>query len=227
MARQRRDGRFRPPELRGTLGTLLRTTLAQANTLRDALERGAREGRSRLDAALATSRQSRERQDALADLGQIVLDLIRDGEIDLAELPEAREIVAHLDELDASHDDNDDESAAAPLARNRRPRPDNDDGTVSANTWAPPNRAKRPAAPVWRPPVDDEADTTPPRARQTKVTARERPKRPDDEITARERPSPSSSARKGGISFEEDDDDLAEFMHPDDVPPKGSPESDS
>jgi hypothetical protein len=28
--------------------------------------------------------------------------------------------------------------------------------------------------------------------------------------------------RKGGISFEEDDDDLADYMHPDDVPPKPS-----
>src|SRR6185312_17297286 len=65
MARQRRGG-FRPPELRGTLGTLLRTTLAQAGGL-------AREGRARLDDALA----GRKRNEALAELGEIVLDLIR------------------------------------------------------------------------------------------------------------------------------------------------------
>src|SRR5262245_36566908 len=93
MARQRRTGRS---ELRGTLGTLLRTTLAQAGTLRDALERGAREGRNRLDAA----RESRRRNDALAHLGEIVLDLIREGEIDLAELPELKRLVAELDEMD-------------------------------------------------------------------------------------------------------------------------------
>src|SRR5215470_9516376 len=74
MASKRRGG-FRPPELRGTLGTLLRTT---TGVVRDALERGAREGRARLDDV----RLSRRRQDALADLGELVLSLIRRGEID-------------------------------------------------------------------------------------------------------------------------------------------------
>jgi hypothetical protein len=32
---------------------------------------------------------------------------------------------------------------------------------------------------------------------------------------------PRDPARKGGISFE--DDDLADYMHPDDVPPKSAP----
>src|SRR6185436_17468369 len=95
MARQRRGGGFRP-EIRGTLGTLLRTTLEQAGVVRDALERGARSGRSRLDDVLA----GRRRKDALAELGELVLDLIRRGEIDLGELPEARELVQYLDELD-------------------------------------------------------------------------------------------------------------------------------
>src|SRR3954469_3490720 len=92
MASKRRGG-FRPPELRGTLGTLLRTT---TGVVRDALERGAREGRARLDSA----RASRRRHDALADLGELVLDLIRRGEIDLGELPEARDLVRELDDLD-------------------------------------------------------------------------------------------------------------------------------
>src|SRR5690242_17059129 len=96
MARQRRGG-FRPPEIRGTLGTLLRTTLEQAGVVRDALERSARSGRSRLDSALA----GRRRKDALAELGELVLDLIRRGEIDLGELPEAADLVRHLDDLDA------------------------------------------------------------------------------------------------------------------------------
>src|SRR5215831_4534259 len=96
MASKRRGG-FGPPELRGTLGTLLRTT---TGVVRDALERGAREGRARLDDV----RASRRRQDTLADLGELVLDLIRRGEIDLAELPEARDLVRLLDELDAEPD---------------------------------------------------------------------------------------------------------------------------
>src|SRR6185295_6691360 len=99
MASKRRGG-FRPPELRGTLGTLLRTT---TGVVRDALERGARQGRARLDvarASLESSRASHRRHDALADLGELILDLIRRGEIDLAELPEAHDLVRELDQLD-------------------------------------------------------------------------------------------------------------------------------
>jgi hypothetical protein len=234
MARQRRGGGFRPPELplRGTLGTLLRTAAAQVGPLRDALERtareGLREGRERLDDALAArasgSRRraahlaDSERTDALADLGAVVLDLIRQGEIDLAELPEVRDIVAHLDEIDATsadsiHADDDADNYASPPSRNRfdARRRDKDDGSVSSKTWRPP--PKKPAPKVWRPPVDNEEPSPP---------------RPTDEITARGRPvpRPKDPLRKGGISFD-DDDDLADYMHPDDVPPKSPKDGDS
>lgn len=236
MARQRRGGGFRPPELplRGTLGTLLRTAAAQVGPLRDALERTAREGlgeaRSRLDDALAARasgsrrRYDDHRTDALAELGAIVLDLIRQGEIDLGELPEVREIVSQLDDIDAAaHDGDHDEHVADPPSRNRfdARRRDESDGTVSSKTWRPPALGARPAAPppakkpparVWRPPVDNE----------------EAPHRPADEITARERPVPlpKDPLRKGGISFD-DDEDLAEYMHPDDVPAKPPKDGDS
>lgn len=184
MARQRRGGGFRTPELKGTLGTLLRTT-------REVLERGAREGRERLDEALA----SRRRDAALAELGEVVLDLIRRGEVDVADLPEAREIVARLDELD------EEESPAPPPQPPRdrfdRRRGSDSDGTVSAKTWAPPNKKKAPER-VWRPTAPEE----PPPAAPTR-----------------------SKEKKGGISFE--DEDLAEYMHPDDVPPKGTKPGDS
>src|SRR5687768_17033784 len=150
MARQRRGGGFRPPELRGTLGTLLRTTLQQAGAVRDALERGAREGRSRLDEA----RASRRRHDALAELGEIVLGLIRSGEIDLDELPEARAVLRDLEELDADGDDGDrdrEEPIDDRLRERSRPRsggrrvsersPSESDGTVSSRGWTPPRRA--------------------------------------------------------------------------------------
>jgi hypothetical protein len=168
--------------------------------VREVLERGAREGRSRLDDALS----GRRRTDALADLGEAVLELIRSGEIDLDEIPEVRDIVAHLDELDAGHPEEHDAPPAAAPARSRfdSRRRDEDDGTVSSQRALP---IKKPAARggVWRPP----ADSVEPR--------------PADEITARETPKPR---KKGGISFEDDDDsDLADYMHPDDVPKK--PES--
>jgi hypothetical protein len=249
MARQRRGGGFRPPELRGTLGTLLRTTLAQAGSLRDVLERGAREGRSRLDSALS----NRRRSDALADLGEIVLDLIRRGEIDLGELPEVRDIVAHLDEIDAGvdHDEQHDEESTPPPSRNRfdarrsssslsspskssRAARDDDDGTVSSRTWSRPSPAK-PQPRVWRPPVDEDADTEPP-PRPSRPTARPKavdasdetqPGRPPHRRSADDlRTSRKDPTRKGGIHFD-DDDDLDEYMHPDDVPPKTPPDSDS
>jgi hypothetical protein len=196
------SGGFRPPELRGTLGTLINTALSQAGVVRNALERGAREGKSRLDEA----RNNRRRHDALAELGEILLQLIRDGEIDLAELPEAREIVRHLDELDGEEQDLDE--VVRPQTRSRfDDRRGDDDGTVSsARPWS----AKKPAAApqrVWRP-VDLEPDVeqTPPPSRE--------PRR-----------LPNNPSRKGGIAF--DDEDLAEYMHPDDVPPKPPTDGDA
>jgi hypothetical protein len=291
MASKRRGG-FRPPELRGTLGTLLRTT---TGVVRDALERGAREGRARLDSA----RASRRRRDALADLGELVLDLIRRGEIDLGELPEARELVRELDELD-------DTDAAVAEPEPEPPRPavrrrfddrarttrgdSGDDGTVSSGAalrsgrptpldrpprGGEPPSSRTPTKPMRgssRPRSDDSpdadrrsrierwdsahtsplsrADRSMPAARDTErenpaaaaerpAAATERPdrdtERPDrdtereaDRDDDRERSDrrsattiPRDPARKGGISFE--DDDLADYMHPDDVPPKPAP----
>lgn len=203
MARQRRGG-FRPPELRGTLGTLLRTA---APAVRDVLERGVREGRARLDDALS----GRRRSDALAELGETVLDLIRRGEIDIADLPEVHDIVAHLDELDAEHPSGHEPEPPPPprkrfddrTAKTRNDLPprgrdrDRDDGTVSSRTWSPPRAAP---ARVWKPP------------------AAEAPRPADEIATARERPA--TTPKRGGIAFDDDDSDLAEYMHPDDVPPK-------
>ncbi len=209
MARQRRGG-FSPPELRGTLGTLLRTTLQQAGVVREALERGAREGRSRLDGLRTDLRSSRRRTEALAELGEIVLDLIQRGEIDVDELPEARPIIEHIAELDADESPRDAERDSAPTVAppNRRSRfddrPSADDGTVSATRWKPPTRRDKPTR-VWKPgaeaapPVDELAPPT--------VPGHKKPRDPE---------------RKGGISFgnDEDDADLAEYMNPDDVPKK-------
>jgi hypothetical protein len=228
MARQRRGGGsgsgsgFRTPELRGTLGTLLRTTLQQAGVVRDAIERGAREGRSRLDEA----RLARRRTDALADLGEIVLDLIRRDEIDLSELPEAADVVRYLDELDADahsdHDDrHDDERFAKPPTRTRfdaRGRPArstrppaieaDDDGTVSSASSSSTSYASSStnAPRVWRPSLNEDTDADAKPAPRSKPTLTRDPN------------------RKGGIRFDADDDeddsDLADYMHPDDVPPK-------
>lgn len=213
MATKRRSGGgFRPPEIRGTLGTLLRSAIQQAGGVRDALERGAREGRNRLDSL----RADRRRNDALAELGEVVLELIRNGEIDVAELPEAKDLVRFLDELDAEREptENDSDDVATPRTRarfdDRGPpsratpprRREEDDGTVGSGArWSPPKVAK-PAA-VWRPPADDDA------AEPAAKPRRAAPSLPKD------------PHRKGGINFD-DDSDLADYMHPDDVPPKSN-----
>ena len=190
MARQRRG--FGPPELKGTLGTLLRTTLQQASAVRDVIERGAR---SRLE----DLRHNRRRHDALAELGEIMLDLIQRGEIDLDELPEARTVVEQL--LDQAPDEHDHHEVATPPSRSRfddrpakKPR-DAGDGTVSsaASRWALPKQGQPAPSRVWRPDV-----AAPPPA------------------------SVAAPVKKGGISFD-DDEDLADYMHPDDVPPKHEP----
>src|SRR6185503_7067351 len=213
----KRRGGFGPPELRGTLGTLLRTT---TGVVRDALERGAREGRARLDDA----RASRRRADTLADLGELVLDLIRRGEIDLAELPEARDLVRQLDELDAEPI----ESPPPPPRSSSRRR--YDDRTMRPTLPARPkhpdsasSRANtKPMKGLYRSRLtDDDPSSSPPAPTRPPAATRGAAALATAEpSTPRRSPLPLDPNRKGGISFDDDDDDLVDYMHPDDVPPK-------
>ena len=256
MARPPRGGGFRSTDVRGTLGSLIKSTLAQAGVVRDVLERGAREGRSRLDEARAGKR----RHDALAELGEAVLELIRRGEIDLAEIPEVRDVVADLEQLDAAapgrggrggggwarggggggHDEvedgggvpwEDDEplsdvdrerhagglgDIARPTSRqrfdDRRGSGGGSDGTVSSARWVGAGdgagagaRARTAEAPrVWRPPAPTGAEAP---------VASKHPT-----VPALPRAIAAKAHKGGGITF--DDDDLADYMHPDDVPAK-------
>jgi len=202
MPPKRRGSGFRTPEVRGTLGTLLRSAIEQASGVRGIIERAAGEGKSRID----SYRSNQKRTDALADLGEVVLDLVRRGEIDPNEIPEAHDALHALEELDGedyhSHEHGHDHAPPTSRTRfdDRKPderRPGGNDGTVSSGA-------------VWRPPGPKHAHA--------------------DDNTALEPPAkPAPPARKGGITFGSDDDDsdLADYMHPDDVPPKprdGDPE---
>lgn len=249
MARPRR-GRSRGPELRGTLGTLLRTTLAQAGAVREVLERGARQGRARLDEV----RSERKRDHALAELGELVIELIDRGEApELAEHPDvvdALEAIAELDAIDGDRDrgdrgdrdrgdrdrgarDRDDRGGARgrPVAgrdfvtpprrasfdrdRGRRREPaGDDDGAVSSGSWKPP-AATSPGARVWRPPRDTEVDE-PTRPEPAASTRKRNPSaEPGAKFQVKE--PARAPAKAGGIQFD-DDEDLADYMHPDDVP---------
>lgn len=222
---------FGGPELRGTLGTLLRTTLAQAGAVRDALERGARQGRARLDDALA----DRRRTEAFAALGALVADKVRRGELaEVADDPDCAEHLAAIDDLEPGRDDGWEEAGGgrrarpepgrdwvAPGARARFDRaapgePEDADGTVSSRDWIAPRGAA--AQRVWRPPRDEEpaAPTAPPEA-----AAAPPPAAPGRPAT---RPAAAGPGSRGGIVFgTDDDDDLSAYMHPDDVPDRGDP----
>jgi hypothetical protein len=231
---------------------LLRTTLAQASAMRDALERGAREGRARLDDV----RLERRRTDALADLGEVVLELIRRGDVpDLEEVPEVADAVTAIEQLEERIDGRD-RAAARGRARDRGEpgrdwispgsrsrfdrgrRPIDDDGTVSSSDgWVPPAPADpaQPSAKVWRPGeifgrgADRRDDAAPPP--DPAPGSETRPIRVESIRPERGDPTPIETASGrgrtggGGIVFDApdddgDEDDLAPYMHPDDVPPR-------
>lgn len=197
------------------MGTLLRTTLAQAGVVRDVIERGAREGRARLDDV----RRGRRRDEALARLGAAVLDAVRAGELsDVYEISGAAAALGELDEIDSDNDGIASASAhatswVAPNIREQFDRRDagadhSGDGTVSSSTWRPSPAAGSSA--VWRPPAEQ---PIPPRRSDSKLTERT----PSIEPGAR-----FGENRKGGILFAADDDDddvedLSAYMNPDDV----------
>jgi hypothetical protein len=234
MTRQRGRGRSKGPELRGTLGTLLRTTLAQAGAVREVLERGAREGRARWGEA----RSERRRDTALADLGELVIELIDRGDApELADHPDVLAALEAIAELEVDDDDRGHDRRpvagrdyVAPPTRSRfdrgvpaerdraasgrgRPaRDDADDGAVSSGSWRPPAPG-RPSAGVWRPPRDRSEPANPEPAR----TARREPTaEPGARFQVKDRGARPGAAR-GGIQFD-DDSDLADYMNPDDVP---------
>lgn len=187
---------------RGTLGTLLRTTLAQAGVVREVLERGAREGRARLDDA----RRVRRRDQALIRLGEAVLEAVRAGEAqDLFDLPDVADALAEIDGLDAG--------AEEPV----EDETDEDRGSERGRSvWVPPGIRdrfdRRPPRPPAIEPRETDDDGT--------VSSKARARKPAEEPGARFQ---ERTPRKGGIQFsrdEDDDDDLQQYMHPDDVPPK-------
>src|SRR5262245_17292288 len=110
MARSRRP-RGIGSDLRGTLGTLVRSTLAQAGVVRDVIERGAREGRQRLDDA----RRDRKRTDALAQLGEAVMDAVRAGELaDAFDVPAISAAIAEVEAFERDEAEAGDEPRWAP-----------------------------------------------------------------------------------------------------------------
>lgn len=244
MADRRRSGRGRryqgggALDIQGTLGTLLRSTLHQVGMVRDVVERQARSSLANLDHAML----QRKRRDTLARLGELAYEMIRDHRAGMMTgHPEVGELIAEVEEIDERLQEWP-QPEPGMRSRSRRGAPASADDTVSSADWRPP--VPRAAADegarqrVWRPeiPPDDEEPapaaggsrpagsrpdaSVPGRAPDTMETARTEP-----EVAASPRARRRSRRRDtgGGIAFVSDttameDDDLAEYMHEDDVP---------
>ena len=193
----------------GTLGTLVRGAMAQAGVVREVLERGARDSKARLDDVL----RERRRRDALADLGERALAQLRAGTPE--GLLDDDEVAALVELLDGFDD------APGPAAADTS-------GTAAAVA-----SVARDMMSSLRARFDDRE----PGAR------RDRGAGPDDDDGTVGSGAVWRGGGAGGIRFDEpdedevdatssaprpfadapDDDDLADYMHPDDVPAAAGP----
>ncbi len=192
----------------------------------------ARNQRQRLDSALL----QRKLRDTLTTLGEVVYDLAAAGELGaLAELPEIEEQLIELEELERRIEDMGLESRpAGPLSQRAKWPPRSDrvrDHRADDRASDDPRDTRRPRAReaddgvrVWRPNLDDlataePADEAPSRDPDAPVRGRTR--------VMRERPR-RAQHRGGGITFVDDaleqDEDLSEYMHDDDVAPSDGDE---
>ena len=200
-----------PPDLKGTLGTLLRTTLIQLGSLRDVAVRELRAG-SRELANRAPSLVGSGRTEVLASLGEIIYELAKSGELDLDDFPELASAIAELESIDSSFN----ESFNEPFNESFNESFDGSSGEGFA-VGGPKRRstpAEASASPVWRPdPADYDDDGT------RRMASSE----PQSSIEGARPSRPSRPSASGHIAFVPDDgvdsdDDLAEYMHEDDVP---------
>jgi hypothetical protein len=200
MSSQWRGG----PKVKGTLGTLLRTTMHQVGVVKDAAVRQARTQRVWIDSAVL----ARRRKELLAQLGEQLVERVRSGaagELD-ARWPELAASVEELDQLEAELDE------ATARSRDAVPAVSAAWARAKAGRSAPPPRRPEDLR-VWRPVLDDDE----PAVSATEVSAGEATPAPDPAERGRRRRARFSAGGQGGISFG-DDDDLAQYMHEDDVP---------
>lgn len=216
-------GRKPPPALRGTLGTLLRTTLQQVGVVREVVERQARSSRSRLDSALL----QRKHRDTMLALGEAVYELAVSGELgELEEFPEIMEQLAELEALELqiaeALERAQREAAGMPVRQRTRPR---------QPPRSPQNTSRDNSFRVWRPtlpdddPLDDDPVAEPADPAEPPSTAAGVPERKPQRSAARSRRARRAArSSSGGIAFvadepaDEDEAELQAYMHDDDVP---------
>lgn len=215
MASGRRGG---PPDLKSTLGSLLRTTLEQVGAVKDAVEQQARGRGGLIDQAL----EGRRRKDAMAKLGEAVYKLARTDELGALALDPT--IGMCLEEIDAASGDSEfsDWPEGEDLSSSHRSE------AVSSANYAP---ARTPATSepgeyrVWRPtlPSKEVADDVSSSAAMDEPASR-KPAGPSARLPRKVAQRSGSAIRfaldKPRPEDPESDDDLASYMHDDDVPDK-------
>ena len=85
-----------PPDLKSQLGSFLKTTLQQLDTVREVVVQKSRAGKIQFDITMLR----RKRKAALARLGEVVVQLAGDGRLDEGEFPELSSALAEVDALD-------------------------------------------------------------------------------------------------------------------------------
>ena len=192
-----------PPDLKGTLGTLLRTTINQVGAFTDVARRSALTQKQRLDGALL----ERRRREALADLGEVLYQLLKSGEIELDELPELVQAAEEIEELERRIAEAEAESGRprrpVRLSRNERGSAGSREREAERDRASDPARRERDTRPtdrVWRPPP------------------------------AAATSAPPAAPARGGITFVDDEplagEDLQEYMNDADVAPARKPPAD-
>lgn len=194
---------------------MLRTTLDQASAVRDVVEQQTRSKGGLLDQALT----QRKRTAALSRLGEEVYRMAKRGQ--LGELMLEPEIGMLIEELEQLDDDGGPKDGYGPSS---------DHEAVSSADYA--TRFNKPATGntsgegeyrVWRPVMPDEADIID-TDEEAEVDSAPEPVAP---ARSSRMPRRSAERRGGGIHFAdripnpedpENDDDLASYMHDDDVP---------
>jgi hypothetical protein len=204
-----------PPDLKGTLGTLIRTTINQVGAMTDVARRQARTQKQRLDTALL----DRRRREALADLGETLYELATAGEIELDELPELARAVQEVEEIDRRIAEAAQEASAGEGRRPVRLRPTGSAGVKRERRE--PDRQR-----VWRPTLDPEPEAQPEPAPEPRP-AGSRQRRPTAEPGPAGGREAGPARGRGGIVFVDDDsapgdvdpgDSLRSYMNDDDVP---------
>ncbi|MBL4636218.1 MAG: hypothetical protein JKY56_20325 [Kofleriaceae bacterium] len=227
---RRRGG---PPDLKSTLGSLLRTTLDQFGAVKDVVEQQTRGRGGLLDQAL----MQRRRKEAMARLGESMYSYLQKGSPEaeaIALVPEIAMAIANVDSLEDEEYGYDSpgfeggefvpasDHNFVPAPNHSSPK-QNREAVSSANYRPPAPKQSSKEFRVWRPVVPPDDDSS-----ESEDEPVSLPMSASSEKDTQSRIPRKTAQRKrgGGIHFVDEparpgeldsDDDLESYMHDDDV----------